>query len=365
MRKHTSKEIVDLDYDRGSQIFGRRRSVMSSYVPKKDYAIDLPTTAIDSDCDDDADIGQEIKAFMMAKNKAGRSDGRGGNAGKRPELGKEAARPGAAKVGSKERSKDGRQPLNIVSANLLVTDYDDNSQEDGVSIFKSCDYQSFGNYERPTAEAKRLKPKLSGISVETNVFQVFIPGKKNTRVCPHCDRSISKSPAPIKKDPGLGRLNVPLLKEKSHILRRSSKPSALTTKRSCLADLMGTPSNTKDSRSVSRSSIEKPGNYVKPGSRYKNNPAVRSRMDNQINNLIDSPIFKTMAEASMPDDLVELSRSYIMQSMAEKENNRGKTTKLTRIIPSFAKKPEEVLKTKGQVQSRNPSKPSYSSKLKR
>lgn len=268
----------------------------------------------------------------------------------------------------KTKSKDRANPQNLISATLLLTDYDDQTGEDAASIFKSCDYQSFGNIQESVRDEKKPKVHNSKITIEKNVFQIVIPGKPALKVCPHCDRSLFKEKPSSKTMREQINPKVPILKEKSHILRRSSKPSALTTKRSYLADLLGTPSNTKDSRSFSRSSIEKPGNYLKPSNKLKNIfPFEQNRKPSNMRSSIDSnsPIFKTMADASIHPDLTDLSHSCMMRSMADKENRKGPSTTKSRVIPSFAKRPEQEVKAKGITPQRNQGKNSYSSKLKR
>ena len=367
-----SRRITDL--------FGRRSSSMLLVdVPRKDYKIDVPQQ-ISSD-EEEGTIEDEIREYLQQKAEAERKSKTNTQINKRTAtngMTNSSLRPetsvsktkATSKSKTKDTAKERHKPLNMISATLLLTDYDDQIGEDGMNIFKSSDYQNFGNVNDHLHDEKEQKNKKSksSIDIDTMVFQVVIPGIANLKSCPHCNKGLSRGHVPSKMQAAQPSMAIPHFKEKSHILRRSSKPSALTTKRSNLADLMATPSNTKDSRSVSRSSIEKPGNYIKPGSRYTKPIALK------LNHLVTntsasmesaSPIFKTMAEGSIHTEFADLSRSCIMKSVADKENSRGYATKLARVIPSFAKQADLASKSKGTTQPRNASKSSYGNKIKR
>lgn len=355
-----------------ADIFGRRLTSHHHQQPRpsnhlhgktKDYQVDVPEWPASSDDDDDDDIKAEVKEFIRLKSldddrrkptkrpaQAGRGrasidifDSHEGIVQTATDIDRQKRK---AKENEKRPSRgkpDGRtrRPLEVISNTMLLTDYDDRAT-DGYSIFKSYEYQQVGNFNDSLLDSKRgLQPannrKPAGIEVDTSVFTIIIPGSHRPTCCPRCgehlDKAACKSPQLVSAKPQ------PRVKDvKPSMLRKHVKPAVVEpTNRSKknLAELCGVLSKTD--RSVSRSSIEKPGNYIKPGSRHGKPMAGSSvevgdtkRSASRLSIDSNSPIFRTGKESTSRLDKSDLKKSAvtIASSKQNKENQRGSLDRL-------------------------------------
>ena len=266
----------------------------------------------------------------------------------------------------------------LISTTMLLTDYDCAPQDTGNSIFKSYDYQQLGNFSDSLLQSKREKPKTQKntnpyISIETGVFQVTITGTIKMQVCALCDGYLNNQPH-VRHQRQATNVSQGKHGDKSTMLRKASRPAVLNNKSSnvMLGDLCGKMAKTEKCRSISRSSIEKPGNYVKPGFKYKYGRAqeisidetMRSKMRNSIDST--SKIFKTSYEPSSKHEYADLRKSLITSTLGNNKENRSSIdSQISKRMPSTYKNagvPQKIKLVPASAMSRNDSKKSYTEK---